>query len=239
MSGKKESVNHNLARPHSFPPLRKTWLQGKGLAQPDETGKYQQQLMAGFQQGVSDGFGQGVEQGKEQGYQDGLARGTEEGMRLGREDGKRIAHTEFMLAARPLENLVTQMQSALDEHEERRRNELLQLVEKVTRQVIRCELALQPGQLLALVEEALSSLPEAPKRLRVLLNPEEFARISESEASKVSEWGLTADPDMAAGECRIITESAEMDVGCAHRLEQCMDVLSQSFSQPKNEPDQP
>ncbi|MGB8928133.1 MAG: FliH/SctL family protein, partial [Pantoea agglomerans] len=102
--------------------------------------------------------------------------------------------------------------------------------EKVTRQVIRCELALQPNQLLALVEEALSSLEQQPKRLRVLLNPEEFARISETEAGKVSEWGLTPDPEMAPGECRIVTESAEMDVGCAHRLAQCMDVLSQSLS---------
>ncbi|MBK4724658.1 flagellar assembly protein FliH [Pantoea agglomerans] len=239
MSGKNDNSNNNIVRRHPFQPLRKPWSKDKNQAQPEDTGLYQQQLMAGFQQGVSDGFEQGMAQGKEQGYQDGLARGSEEGMRLGREDGKRIAHTEFMLAARPLENLVAQMQSALDEHEERRRNELLQLVEKVTRQVIRCELALQPGQLLALVEEALGSLPEAPKRLRVLLNPEEFARISESETSKVKEWGLTADPDMAAGECKIITESAEMDVGCAHRLEQCMDVLSQSLSQSQDESDQP
>lgn len=239
MTVTKTKANKNVVRRHPFPPLRKVWPQENDRAQPQDSGEYQQQLIAGFQQGVSDGFEQGMMQGKEQGYQDGLARGSEEGMRQGREDGKRIAHTEFMLAARPLENLVAQMQSALDEHEERRRHELLQLVEKVTRQVIRCELALQPGQLLALVEEALGSLPEAPKRLRVLLNPEEFSRISESEASKVSEWGLMADPDMAAGECRIITESAEMDVGCAHRLEQCMDVLSQSLSQPQDESEAP
>lgn len=239
MSGKKYNSNNSIVRLHQFPPLRKPWPKGKNQAQPEDAVEYQQQLMAGFQQGVSDGFEQGMAQGREQGYQEGVTRGTEEGMCLGREDGKRIAHTEFMLAARPLENLVAQMQGALDEHEERRRHELLQLVEKVTRQVIRCELALQPGQLLALVEEALGSLTEAPKRLRVLLNPEEFARISEIEASKVSEWGLMADADMAAGECKIITESAEMDVGCAHRLEQCMDVLSQSLSQQHDESDQP
>lgn len=232
MSDNNQNKNKSTLRLHQFPPLRKRWPQGQH--EPQGAGEYQQQLMTGFQQGVSDGFEQGVAQGKEQGYQDGLTRGSEEGMRQGREDGKRIAHTEFMLAARPLENLVTQMQKALDEHEQRRRSELLQLVEKVTRQVIRCELSLQPGQLLALVEEALSSLPEAPKRLRVLMNPEEFARINESETSKVSEWGLTADPEMAPGECRIMTESAEMDVGCAHRLEQCMDVLSQSLSGPQD-----
>ncbi|QGU88532.1 flagellar assembly protein FliH [Erwinia sorbitola] len=239
MSEKKQNSDSNRLRRHQFPPLRKQWTPGMSQGGSHDTGEYQQQLMSGFQQGVSDGFEQGITQGKDQGYQDGLARGIEEGMRQGREDGKRIAHTEFMLAAKPLENLVTSMQQALDEHEQSRRSELLQLVEKVTRQVIRCELALQPGQLLALVEEALGTLPEPPKRLRVLLNPEEFARISEAEPEKVREWGLAADPDMAAGECRIITESAEMDVGCAHRLEQCMDVLSQSLSQPQDESDEP
>lgn len=236
MSQKKQPSNNSIVRLHQFPPLRKSWPQGSTTGQPQDAGEYQQQLMTGFQQGVSDGFGQGLTQGKEQGYQEGLNQGSEEGRRQGREEGKRIAHTEFMLAAQPLENLVLQMQRALNEHEQRRRSELLQLVEKVTRQVIRCELALQPGQLLALVEEALSSLPEAPKRLRVLMNPEEFARISQTEANKVSEWGLTADPAMAAGECRIVTESAEMDVGCAHRLEQCMDVLSESLSRSEDEP---
>lgn len=235
MSNQDPVSKKGVMRRHQFPPMRKPWQQSENQ-EPMNAADYQQQLMAGFQQGVSDGFEQGMAQGKEQGYQDGVSQGREEGMRRGREDGKRIAHTEFMLAARPLDGLVTQMQTALDEHEQRRRSELLQLVEKVTRQVIRCELALQPTQLLALVEEALGSLPEAPKRLRVLMNPKEFARISESEAAKVGEWGLAADAEMAEGECRIVTESAEMDVGCAHRLDQCMAVLSQSLSQPQDEP---
>lgn len=235
MSKKNQQLTNPPPRRHAFPPLRRPRPLGDG--QPLDAAEYQQQMMAGFQQGISDGFGQGMEQGKEQGYQDGLKQGQEEGIRQGQEDGKRIAHTEFMLAARPLDDLIAQMQTQLDEYEQRRRSELLQLVEKVTRQVIRCELALQPTQLLALVEEALSGLPDAPKRLRVLLNPLEFSRISESETGKVSEWGLVGDPTIAEGECRIITESAEMDVGCAHRLEQCMDVLSQSLTQPQDEPE--
>lgn len=232
MSEKNQTLTPPALQRYQFPPLRKPWPQADN-ASPLDAADYQQQRMAGFQQGVSDGFGQGVEQGKEQGYQEGLIRGQEEGLRLGREEGKRTAHSEFMLASRPLDGLVAQMQTALEEHEQRRRSELLPLVEKVTRQAIRCELALQPGQLLALVDEALGSLTEAPKRLRVLLNPEAFARISEMEPRKVSEWGLSAEPDMAPGECRIVTESAELDVGCEHRLKQCMDVLSHNLSLPQ------
>lgn len=99
----------------------------------------------------------------------------------------------------------------------------------MTRQVIRCELTLQPTQLLTLVEEALSSLPQIPDQLKVYLNPEEFRRISEAEPDKAREWGLCADADMAPGECRVVTDTSEMDVGCQHRLDQCMDVLQSSL----------
>jgi len=63
MSGKNDNSNNNIARRHTFPPLRKAWSQGNDQAQPEGTGVYHQQLMAGFQQGVSDGFEQGKEQG--------------------------------------------------------------------------------------------------------------------------------------------------------------------------------
>ena len=227
---KKFSARGVAIRPHQFPPLRKSWPQPEGQPAVMEAAEYQQQLVAGFNQGLSDGFTQGVETGKTQGYQEGKLQGQQEGMRLGQEEGKRQALSTFNQAAQPLNVIAEKLQRALDTHKQHRRSELLQLVEKVTRQVIRCELALQPAQLLALVEEALASLSEPPKRLRVLLNPEEFARISEIDAEKVSRWGLVADDEMPLGECRIVTESAEMDVGCAHRLEQCMDVLTENLS---------
>ncbi|WP_158784510.1 flagellar assembly protein FliH [Pantoea sp. BAV 3049] len=217
-------------RLYHFPPLRKSWPLTEGQQAPLDAAEYQQQLMNGFQQGISDGFQQGVEQGKSQGYEEGLEQGLQAGREQGREEGKRLAHQEFKRAAEPLDSLVQQLTGAMEEYEQRRRSELLQLVEKVTRQVIRCELALQPTQLLTLVDEVLNSLPEMPKRLRVLMNPEEFARISETEPEKVAEWGLTAEPEMAPGECRVVTESAEMDVGCDHRLGQCMSVLTESLS---------
>lgn len=212
-------------RLHQFPPLRKAWQLDSFGHQPLDASEYQQQLMAGFQQGLQEGFAQG----EEQGMKEGVIAGRSSGFLQGHQEGKQHAHQEFSQATQPVDALVKQLQQVIGEHEQRRRSELLQLVEKVTRQVIRCELALHPTQLLALVEEALTSLPEPPTRLRVLLNPEEFARIRELEPAKVSEWGLTADETLEPGECRIVTESAEMDVGCHHRLNQCMDVLQQNL----------
>lgn len=230
MINKLQPASSAALRQHQFPPLRHGWLAAGETLHAADNAQYQQQLLEGFQQGVSDGFAQGLAQGQQQGQQEGLCSGREEGIRLGREEGKRIAHSQFMLAAQPLDLLVRQLQGTLQQYEQKRRTELLQLVEKVARQVIRCELALQPTQLLALVEESLASLPEAPTRLRVLMNAEELIRISEVEPAKVVAWGLIADPELEFGECRVITESAELDIGCRHRLEQCMDALKQNLS---------
>ena len=204
-------------RLHQFPPLRKRWatpnapMEDDSVAAPDPAA-YQQQLEEGFREGVNQGFAQGMEEGKEEGYQEGARLGFEDGMRKGLAEGKQQARQQFLEAAAPFEHITANVQRFLDGYEQRRREELLQLVEKVTRQVIRCELALHP-----------------PEQIRVLLNAEEFRRISEAEPEKAREWGLAADPTLELGECRVVTDTTEMDVGCQHRLDQCVSVLKDTL----------
>lgn len=221
-------------RLHKFPPLRKRWQAGS--AQPlDESlhildpALMQQQLKEGFQDGLNRGFAQGMEEGKEEGYQEGVRLGFDEGMRKGTSEGRQQARQLFLEAAEPFDRMTHELQHYLEDYEHRRREELLQLVEKVTRQVIRCELTLHPTQLLTLVEEALASLPQPPAQVRVQLNTEEYRRISEAEPEQASQWGLTADPALAPGECKVITDTAEMDLGCQHRLDQCVSVLKETL----------
>lgn len=221
-------------RLHKFPPLRKRWIQN-GMP-PEEEGtrpldpaEYQQQMKEGFHNGMNQGFAQGMAEGKEEGYQEGVRLGFDEGMRKGLAEGKQQARQQFIDAAAPFERITADVKHYLESYEQRRREELLQLVEKVTRQVIRCELALHPTQLLALVDEALTSLPQPPEQVRVLLSREEFQRISEAEPEKARKWGLSADATLEPGECRVVTDTTEMDVGCQHRLDQCVEVLKENL----------
>jgi flagellar assembly protein FliH len=223
-------VSGMTVRVHQFPPLR----QIRQNLPPDEVlamdpAVYQQQLMEGFQQGVSQGFDKGLSDGKEEGYQEGVRLGYEEGLKKGRVEGRQAESSRFNEAIEPFSGYVAQMHDHLRSYETRRRTELLQLVEKVTRQVIRCELALQPAQLLALVEEALAAQPAVPKQLKVYLNPAELGRINDVVPEKVKQWGLIADAAMTSGECRVVTDTTEIDVGCEHRLAQCVDALKSSL----------
>lgn len=219
-------------RVHRFPPrhtLSATAPAAVGLSAAD----FQRQLMDGFQEGLEKGFAQGLSEGHAEGHAEGLQQGQKEGYRQGFAEGSLAGQQEglsqFTQAAAPLEAITVRLNDYLAHCERKQRDDLLQLVEKVTRQVIRCELALQPTQLLALVEEAITAQPGVPASLQVYLSSDEFARIQSVAPAKVKEWGLAPCADLQPGECRVVTPTSELDVGCEHRLEQCMSVLSETL----------
>lgn len=222
----RHNAPRHTPRLHVFPPLRKAMSGSSDVDHDGNPGTApRQQVADGYKDGLDQGFSRGFDEGKQEGYEEGSRLGYDTGWQQGQAEGRQQAGEQFQAAAAPLAALVAEWTQFLARYEQQRREELLQLVEKVTHQVIRCELALQPGQLLALVDEALQSLPEQPESIRVLLNQEAYQRIKEIAPAQAAAWGLSADPTMAPGECRVITADAEMDVGCQHRLEQCMDAL--------------
>jgi len=220
-------------RLHRFPPRQRA-VTGEPLTTSISAADYQRQLMDGFQEGLQKGFAQGMTEGQEQGFSEGHQQGFAEGRRQGYTEGSLAGQQEgrkqFIEAAQPLEAISGKVNDFLAHIERKQREDLLQLVEKVTRQVIRCELALQPTQLLALVEEALAAFPTMPETLQVMLSAEEFNRLRDAVPEKVSEWGLMPSPDLPPGECRVITDKSELDIGCAHRLEQCMTALQETLT---------
>ncbi|EIG3051186.1 flagellar assembly protein H [Escherichia coli] len=220
-------------RLHRFPPRQRA-VTGEPLTTSISAADYQRQLMDGFQEGLQKGFAQGMTEGQEQGFSEGHQQGFAEGRRQGYTEGSLAGQQEgrkqFVEAAQPLEAITGKVNDFLAHIERKQREDLLQLVEKVTRQVIRCELALQPTQLLALVEEALAAFPAMPETLQVMLSTEEFNRLRDAVPEKVSEWGLTPSPDLPPGECRVITDKSELDIGCEHPLEQCMTALKETLT---------
>ena len=105
------------------------------------------------------------------------------------------------------------------------RKEVVDLVAKVARQVIRAELALQPVQLMSLVEETLASMPPTREEIDVFLNPEELKRITELDPKRSKKWNLIADARLEGGECRIKAGDNEVDAGCHQRLAAVMEQV--------------
>ncbi|MGR5065554.1 flagellar assembly protein FliH [Photobacterium sp. DNB22_13_2] len=186
---------------------------------------FQAQFNQGFQQGMTrgheEGLQQGIEQGQQQGFDQGVQQGREQGIAQGIKEGK----AQFVKATQPFAQMHQQMAELFSEHERRQREQVCELVQKVAQQVIRCELALQPQQILALVEETLENLPGEPVGLKVKMASEEFTHLEKVASDKIDEWNIVCDDTLRQGECRVVTKNAEADAGCEQRLDACMSAV--------------
>ena len=163
------------------------------------------QLEALHAEAYRDGFEQGRQAGEEAGYRDGREAGEAEA-------AARLAHIQSILdlLARPLE--------ALDREVE---DSLVALATSVARHVLRRELRTDPGQVIAVVREAVSVLPVAARSVRVHLNPADAAllrermRVGDGEESR---WQIVEDPMLTRGGCRVSTDVSLVDASVEQRL---------------------
>jgi flagellar assembly protein FliH len=213
-----------LYRPYRFPPLSQV-AQVSDLQGDDRLADPQVLLAEEFKQGMDRGFREGYANGQEQGRQDGLAEGLRSGLRQGLEEGRQQARAEFGALAAPLDAALAGVRQLQADYQAALRRELVDLVAKVSRQVIRCELALQPMQLFTLVEETLTNMPPSSDKVEVLLNPLDLERIRDLDPQRAQQWNLVADPRLDVGECRVKSGGQEADAGCRQRLDACMDQI--------------
>lgn len=211
-------------RPYHFPPLAQFGA-ADGAAPGQAEADWQGAMADGYRQGQRDGY----EAGLEQGMAEGRHAGHVDGLTAGLAQGTAQALERFEQAARPVDALLDSLARLHAELRAAQRKEVVDLVGKVARQVIRAELALQPVQLLALVDEALAAMPPTRDTVEVFLNPEELRRVTELDPRRAAKWNLLADPALEAGECRVRAGDHEADAGCQGRLAACMEQVSEKL----------
>ena len=213
-------------RPYHFPPLAHFLAAKKANAlTPSLEADWQDALADGYRQGQAEGMEQGIEQGRVEGY----ALGREEGAERGYEEGLQRAIAEMGELAKPVDAMLRALKKLKTEYRNAQRKEVVDLVGKIARQVIRAELALQPVQMLNLVDEALSVMPPTRDDVEVLLNPEELKRIQELDPKRAKKWNLLPDPGLEPGECRVKAGDHEVDAGCQGRLAACKDQVQEGL----------
>ena len=225
-------------RPYHFPPLHQVRLsQGAGAtpsagADAPSQEDWDSALAAGYRQGQQDGYDAGFEAAQAQGY----AAGQAEGLQRGLEEGRAQALAGLDQIGKPLDAALKALKKLKNDYKAAQRKEVVDLVGKIARQVIRAELALQPTQLLALVDEALAAMPPARDAIEVLMNPEELKRVSELDPKRAKKWNLLADPSLEPGEVRVKAGDHEVDAGCQGRLAACMDQVRDALAGGEGEP---
>ncbi len=144
-------------------------------------------------------------EGFAEGRRDGLATGTAEGVAK----GSGLVEELLVRLARPLEDL-----------DERVEESLVSLAMSVAQHLVRRELKANPGQVIAVVREAVSALPLATQTVHLHLHPEDAELVRETLAVHDGDtpWHVVEDPVLTRGGCRVVTETSQVDATVEHRV---------------------
>ncbi|MBV8503215.1 MAG: flagellar assembly protein H [Paucibacter sp.] len=221
----------SVMRPHRFPPLLQL-QQGNERVAGLAGVQLQAALAEGFQEGLDKGYTEGHASGLAAGQEEARRKAEEHGYQQGWNTAREDAKALFAGPVAAVSALQVQLKQLQDDYQNALRREVVDLVERVARQVIRAELTLRPAQLLALVDETLAAMPAVPReQVRVHLHPEDLRRLEELAPERAREWQLQADAQLSSGECRVLAGHREADAGCTQRLEACMSQVREQLGE--------
>lgn len=176
-----------------------------------------------FAQGQREGFEQGFQQGREEGAKQSYA----ENLHLLQEQAGQF--TELMAAlAEPFKELDAEVEQ-----------ELVKLSISMATQIIRREIKLDPGQIVATVREAINALPLSSQKISLYLQPDdaELVRSALALDDLSPAWAIVEDPLITRGGCIVDTDISRVDATLENRLAAVIaNVLGGEREQDSKEP---
>jgi flagellar assembly protein FliH len=148
-----------------------------------------------------------------------LDRGYAAGVSAGRAELQKQNDALAAQVAR-LDGILNQLARPLPTLEGEVEQQLVLLALAVGKQLARRELKADPGQIAALIREAVGRLPAAARDVRVHLHPEDAAAIAERLASAGQEraWSVVEDPTLTRGGCLVRSENSQIDARLESRV---------------------
>lgn len=169
---------------------------------------YDEAFEHGRQQGFEQGFKQGLEEGQQQGFEAGSKQGYEESQHLLQKQGSQL-NLLLESLAEPFKNLDDEIES-----------ELVKLVIAIASQIIRREIKINPGEIVAIIKEAVKVLPLSSQKITLNLHPEDAELVR--DVLKLDEnpppWTLQENPLITRGGCTVETEVSTVDATLEKRL---------------------
>lgn len=160
-------------------------------------------------QAHKEGYDLGFQEGREAGYQQGRAQVEEE--------------------VRRLRALLAMVEQAVQQLGQTASEELLDLALELAKQMLRQALKVRPELLLAVVRDALESVPDlAPhSHPHLYLHPADAELVRAQMQSELAQggWRIMEDQTLERGGCRIETTAAELDATLASRWQKLAAVV--------------
>jgi len=149
------------------------------------------------------------------------AQAREEGFAQGRREGLEAGRKDILARMHELEGLMQALARPLEQVDDQVEQELVHLALAVARQLVRREIKTDPGQVLAVVREAMTVLPIAARNVRLHLHPEDAALIRDTLSLGELEqgWKVVEDPLLTRGGCKVSSDSSQIDATVERRLQ--------------------
>ncbi len=142
--------------------------------------------------------------------------GREAGYAAGLEAGR-----EAMLAqAEQLSAIAAALAAPLDAVDDEVADQIARLALVVARHIVRREISLDSGVVVAAVQKAIACLPAASRDVRICLHPDDLAVVRDALSldHETAQWRLVEDPLVERGGCRLETAVTEIDATIEQRL---------------------
>ena len=151
---------------------------------------------------------QAWQEGFDQGYQDGSSKGYHSGVSAGQEVIEALSGILDTLG-KPVRLLTDQV---IDE--------LVMVIRVVTRQLVRREIHQDPGQLIAVIREAVNALPFSNQQIQIRMHPEDAVIVRDVLAldGTAPIWELVEDLVLSRGDVRLVGDASQVDGRLETRL---------------------
>ncbi|MDP1708494.1 MAG: flagellar assembly protein FliH [Gammaproteobacteria bacterium] len=144
----------------------------------------------------------------------------DEGFALGHREGLAAGKAELHANAQRLNQLMVKLNTPFIDLDQQVEQELLLLVMTMVKQMVRREIKADPGQVVAVVREAMASLPVVARNARLNVHPEDAALLRDVLAmgEESASWRIVEDPVLTRGGCRVVTDTSYIDASVETRL---------------------
>ncbi|MCG3144202.1 MAG: hypothetical protein HONDAALG_01606 [Gammaproteobacteria bacterium] len=153
-------------------------------------------------------------------YEEAFALGRREGREAGQREVAQQFDAKYQPKLKALASMLRAIAAPIERLDDELERTLVDMVVLIARQLIRRELKTSQGEIVAVVREAVASLPIASRHPRIHLNPEdiEIVRQAFSLGDTQEAYTLEEDPLISRGGCLIETATSFIDATVEARL---------------------
>ena len=153
-------------------------------------------------------------------YEEGFNMGRKEGRANGLAEGRAQAKAESQQLFQKLESIFNSLADPVSQLDDELETSIAELTLAIARQLVRREIKTEPGEIVAVVREAVRALPISARNPTIYLHPEDMqlVRNALSLGDDEKSYRLEEDLSLTRGDCRVETESSYIDASIEARL---------------------